>query len=149
MILCWPSSIGSFTSLKELCTAASLKMTLDWFQKNAALPYRRWPYQMMPLYEMNDVTFLIWKQTSKAILKLVCWFNFQVLVVLYFLPLIQVAFWQGAKKKKKKTWENRPPKSTPGWYPSDVTAKPSRKATKKTKTINQANGCPWVIGTQG
>ena len=54
----------------------------------------------MPLYEMNDVTFLIWKQTSKAILKLVCWFNFQVLVVLYFLPLIQVAFWQGAKKKK-------------------------------------------------
>ena len=46
---CCPSSIDSFTSLKELCTAVSLKMTLDSCQRYAALPYIRRPYK-------NDVT---------------------------------------------------------------------------------------------
>ena len=46
---CCPSSIDSFTSLKELCTAVSLKMTLDSCQRYAALPYIRGPYK-------NDAT---------------------------------------------------------------------------------------------
>ena len=86
---------------------------------------------MIPLYAENDVTLckechilgkknlaaqgmywriLIRKQTSKAMLKLVCWFYFQVLAVLYFLPCFQVTFWGGAQKpweKKLKPWENQ------------------------------------------
>ena len=50
---CCPSSISS---LKELCTAVSLKMTLDSCQINAALPYVRGLYKMMPLYARKDVS---------------------------------------------------------------------------------------------
>ena len=45
------------TSLKELRTAASLKMMLKSFQINAALPYVKGMYNMMPLHARIDCGF--------------------------------------------------------------------------------------------
>jgi hypothetical protein len=42
---------------------------------------------------------LLGKQPSKAMLKLVCWFYFQVLALLHFLPWVQVTFWEGAQTR--------------------------------------------------
>jgi hypothetical protein len=53
---CCPSSIESLTSLQELCTAVSLKMTSDSCQRNTAIPYIRGLYKMMPLYARKDGT---------------------------------------------------------------------------------------------
>ena len=85
------------------------------------LPYLRGLCKMMPLYARNDVTLcktchilrthiaaqgmywriLLWKQTSKNMLKFVCWFYFQVLAVLYFLPWFQVTSWEGVQTMRK------------------------------------------------
>ena len=43
----------------------------------------------------------VWKQMSKAMLKLVCWLHFQVLTMLYFLPWLEVTFWEGAQTMRK------------------------------------------------
>ena len=38
---------------------------------------------------------------EKNMLKFVCWFYFQVLAVLYFLPWFQVTFWEGVQTMRK------------------------------------------------
>ena len=44
---------------------------------------------------------LLWKQPAEAMLKLVCWFYFQVLAVSHVPPWIQVTLWEGARTTRK------------------------------------------------
>ena len=147
---------------------------------------------MMPLYARNDVTLcmqgmpyywikkllhkdaqgmywgiLIWKLTSKAMLKLVSWFYRQVLVVLYFLPWFQVVFLGGCPNHENiskkhahmgdihEMWLSSHGPTTHGpllvcfshflqfWQKLQKL----RENQQKTNTIKQVDGGPWVAGT--
>ena len=114
---------------------------------------------------------LIWKRTSKAMLKLVCWFYFQVWAVLYCLPWFQVTFWEGAQTMPKP-WENQEKKThahhahlddihemwlsrhgpwdswtSIGLFFPLVFENSGQRLQKNRDNKNKVNEGPWVAGT--
>ena len=109
---CCPSSIDSFTSLRTLISCGFEHDLRFLSKKNyTTLPYLRGLCKMMPLYARNDVTLcktchILWTHIAaqcfeKNMLTFVCWFYFQVLAVLYFLPWFQVTSWEGVQTMRK------------------------------------------------
>ena len=132
---CCPSSIDSFTSFKRTLISCLFEHDFRFLSKKNYTPFFRGLCKIIPLYARNDVTLcktcnilrthiaaqgmywriLLWKQTLKNMLKFVCWFCFQVLAVLYFLPGFQVTFCEGAQTMRKSA-----KKCAPGWCPWDA-----------------------------
>ena len=103
---CCPPSIVSFTSLKGLWTAVRL------FQICRVFLSKRCLHSFITLHSCKSLwtnlyvqeicwMMLFWKQTSKSMLKLVCFFYFQVVGALYTFPWFKATFWEGPQTMRK------------------------------------------------